>query len=587
MSKDKSIKNLSKAFLYLLQCEANVAGIVDVAGKIHYNYSVDPTCKITEDSIFYLLQDFSLHAWKSTWNTMIGQGEIEFETMVSLPGKIDDAKAKIKLLPLEDDLAIFIYPRPKAANSQPSKENQNLGESFNYDMHAPHMVFYTDSAGYIIYKNPVMSSKFKDIDENLHVDTLFLDTDLGAPFESWLNADISCETVIEMVMKTPDGYIKGYARITKHDENPNAKRLFRVEFLNQKDLRYFGTPVEGMVGEIEKLSDDLEFHKELLIEEAIDGFDFDHIVTQSPVYKEILAMAAQVADTNSTVLITGETGTGKELLCNSIFRLSDRSDKVLVKINCGSIPSELMESVLFGHEKGAFTGADKQKIGKFELADKGTIFLDEIGELPLHLQPKLLRALQEGEIERVGNPMPIKVNVRIIAATNRDLELMVKNGDFRADLFYRLNVFPIYNIPLRERKEDLPILIKHFIRKSNKKTGRNVINISKKDYNYLMRYDYPGNIRELENIIERGVILTKNDTIELGFLNKPSTLSSKSSIVTSYQEMQKKYFSELLSMTKGKVSGSESASEIAQINNKTLTSKLKKLGIDPKAFTNG
>ncbi|MBK8634543.1 MAG: sigma 54-interacting transcriptional regulator [Saprospiraceae bacterium] len=322
-----------------------------------------------------------------------------------------------------------------------------------------------------------------------------------------------------------------------------------------------------------------------MVEEAIENFKFEDIITQSKAYKDILAKVAQVADTTSTVLILGETGTGKELLCNSIYKLSDRSDKILVKVNCGSIPAELIESMLFGHEKGAFTGADKQKIGKFELAHKGTIFLDEIGELPLSLQARLLRVLQEGEIERIGNANTIKVDVRVIAATNRDLQKMVTEGTFRSDLYYRLNVFPIYNIPLRERKEDIPPLIKHFLNKTNKKTGRNVINISKKDYGFLTRYHYPGNIRELENIIERGVILSKDDTIDLQFLHKAEkVINEDEEQYVSLDEMQKRYIMKVLKATKGKVSGEGSASEILEINNKTLFSRMKKLGIDPKQY---
>ncbi|MBK8392949.1 MAG: sigma 54-interacting transcriptional regulator [Saprospiraceae bacterium] len=236
-------------------------------------------------------------------------------------------------------------------------------------------------------------------------------------------------------------------------------------------------------------------------------------------------------------------------------------------------------------KKGAFTGADKQKIGKFELADQGTIFLDEIGELPLALQARLLRVLQEGEIERIGNAKTIKVDVRVIAATNRDLQKMVTEGTFRSDLYYRLNVFPIYNIPLRERKEDIPLLIKHFLNKTNKKTGRNVINISKKDFGFLTRYHYPGNIRELENIIERGVILSKDDTIDLQFLHKVGkVVSEEEDTFVSLDEMQKRYIMKVLKATNGKVSGEGSASEILEINNKTLFSRMRKLGIDPKQY---
>lgn len=580
LSNEFSVSLLSQLLHDLIHRGADLALIVDKEGTIHSIQGLESDKAIEHKSVFYILPEFSFQLWSQRWSELSTEGLISFECQVSFAEQ--NERKKLRLFRISDKMALMVCP--SSGKTQAKAPTETL--QFNYDEHSPNAVFHADGEGRIIYMNPRMSDMFPGVSEALQVDKIFLDTDLGPPLQSWSNAEKDRETVLEMVMKAPQGFQKGYARVSRHDKNESLNCLFRVEFLNQKDLRYYGNPVEGIMDELEKVSVDLESQKELLIEETVDGFDFEDIVTQSPIYKQVLAMAAQVADTNSTVLITGETGTGKELLCNSIFRLSDRSDQVLVKINCGAIPPELMESVFFGHEKGAFTGADKQKIGKFELAHGGTIFLDEIGELPINLQPKLLRVLQEGEIERVGNPMPIKVDVRIIAATNRDLENMVKQGNFRADLYYRLNVFPIYNIPLRERKEDIPPLVKHFIHKSNKKTGRNVINISKKDYAFLMKYDYPGNIRELENIIERGVILAKGDTIDLDFLHKNTGGSTKATAVSSFDDMQKKYFSELLSLTKGKVSGSSSASEISGINNKTLTSKLKKLGIDPKIFSN-
>ncbi|MBK8635263.1 MAG: sigma 54-interacting transcriptional regulator [Saprospiraceae bacterium] len=264
-----------------------------------------------------------------------------------------------------------------------------------------------------------------------------------------------------MIMKSPkEGFIKGYLRLTFHVTR-YAPARYRIEFYGENTSALYGEPVQNALLKYEKLTEDVESQKNNWLK-SIENFKFEDIITQSKAYKEILAQVAQVADTTSTVLILGETGTGKELLCNSIYKLSDRSDKILVKVNCGSIPAELIESMLFGHEKGAFTGADKQKIGKFELADQGTIFLDEIGELPLALQARLLRVLQEGEIERIGNANTIKVDVRVIAATNRDLQKMVTEGTFRSDLYYRLNVFNISTFPLRERKEDIPPVIKHF-----------------------------------------------------------------------------------------------------------------------------
>jgi transcriptional regulator with GAF, ATPase, and Fis domain len=224
-----------------------------------------------------------------------------------------------------------------------------------------------------------------------------------------------------------------------------------------------------------------------------------------------------VADTPSTVLIQGETGTGKELLANAIHQLSRRNKQPLVKVNCAAIQENLAESELFGHEKGAFTGAFQRKIGRFELADGGTLFLDEIGELPLNLQPKLLRVLQEGEFERLGSTRTIKVDVRLITATNRDLRKMVFEKTFREDLYFRLSVFPITNLPLRDRKDDIPLLVKFFVDKFNQKMGKQVKEVSAEDMAALMEYDFPGNIRELENIIERAIILSKGEELQLTY----------------------------------------------------------------------
>ena len=232
--------------------------------------------------------------------------------------------------------------------------------------------------------------------------------------------------------------------------------------------------------EVEKLKNQLEQDNIYLQEEIKDEYNFTEIIGRSPEIKKVLKKVEQVAQTNSTVLILGETGTGKELLARAIHNNSARKDRPLVKVNCSALPASLIESELFGHEKGAFTGALTQKIGRFELADGGTIFLDEIGDLPLDLQAKLLRVLQEGEFERLGNPETMKVDTRIIAATNRNLEADIEKGDFREDLFYRLNVFPLYSPPLRERKEDIPLLVKYFCEKLSPKVGKKIKSVSKK-----------------------------------------------------------------------------------------------------------
>ena len=330
--------------------------------------------------------------------------------------------------------------------------------------------------------------------------------------------------------------------------------------------------------EIEALQADTAAQNVELQEEINLEFNFNNIISRDPNYKKVLRQVEQVADTEATVLILGETGTGKELLARAVHQLSAREDKPMIKINCGALPENLIESELFGHEKGSFTGAYQRKVGKFERADGGTIFLDEIGELPLDLQSKLLRVLQEGEIERIGGNELINLDVRVIAATNRNLEDLVAKKKFREDLFYRLNVFPIHNIALRERPEDIPILVKHFVAKYSKKMNKHVSEISKGTLNKLMAYDFLGNVRELENLVERAVILSNGKV-----LNFDKLLNTKSSAAPSkfktLEEAQKDHIINALERTKGKVSGKMGAADLLAINGKTLTSRMSKLGI--------
>lgn len=544
--------------------------------------------------IFEINPELSFLDWKKIWELADSGKLVKQESKVLIHGdKVESCNIKIWKIDPRKELCIYLIEEFSSLKDvSPNNGNQNAqnlekipqGEAatFNYDEISRNLILYFDDQGKILRKNPALSKIVKEDINNIN--KLFLETDLG-PLTGMLD-DFKANPKIytlEMVIRTNSGLTKGYGRLTFHEGN-HVPAPFRIEFMRSDDIVLYGNPVENSLEQIEKLNDIIENQKELLMEEATNNFSLDEIVTQSPKYKDILAQVAQVADTDTTVLITGETGTGKELLCNSIFRLSDRSDKIIVKVNCGSIPAELMESTLFGHEKGAFTGADKQKIGKFELADGGTIFLDEIGELPIQMQPKLLRVLQEGEIERVGNARPIQVNVRVIAATNRNLEDMVKAGTFRQDLYYRLNIFPIYNIPLRERREDIPLLVQHFMDKLNKKLGKNVLNIKKKDLGFLKRYTFPGNVRELQNIIERGIVMAKSDTIDLSFVREYDENISPEYEVLEFEEAMKAHIIKVLKMVKGKVSGKNSASEVLKINNKTLISRMKKLDIDPKDY---
>lgn len=333
------------------------------------------------------------------------------------------------------------------------------------------------------------------------------------------------------------------------------------------------------MSEVEQLKNKLEAENTYLQEEIQLEHNFEEIITKSAKFKAVLADLEQVAVTNATVLITGESGTGKELMARAIHNISPRSSRPLVKVNCAALPANLIESELFGHEKGAFTGAINRKAGRFELADGGTIFLDEIGELPLELQSKLLRALQEGEFERVGGSQTLNVDVRVIAATNRDLEREIEEGSFRSDLFYRLNVFPVHSLPLRERKEDIPILVSHFTEKFGAKIGRSIAKVPKKLINNLQSYDWPGNIRELENVIERGVILSPSGVLELGdWLPSKKAVTQNTELVT-MEDYQRDYIVHVLQKTSWRVSGEKGAAKILGMKPTTLESRMKKLGI--------
>lgn len=317
--------------------------------------------------------------------------------------------------------------------------------------------------------------------------------------------------------------------------------------------------------------------------------NFDNIVARSLEMKRILEIASRVAEVDTTVLITGESGVGKEVIARGIHMASKRREGPFIKVNCAAIPENLLESELFGYEKGAFTGANREgKPGMFELADKGTIFLDEIGELPLHLQPKLLRVIQDKELIRVGGADPVKLDVRIIAATNKNLEEMAKKGEFREDLFYRLNVVPINILPLRERKDDIPPLIIHFVNKFNGKYGLNK-KISSKAVDYLIDYSWPGNVRELENVIERLIVLTKDDIIEPE--NLPASIrGSDSKIGVSYLQGDSVSLKEavegveknLIAAALRKYGTTRKAARALNVNQSTIVRKAKKYGISVK-----
>jgi len=331
--------------------------------------------------------------------------------------------------------------------------------------------------------------------------------------------------------------------------------------------------------EISSLKSRLEQENLYLQEESRTETAFADVVGESPAIQKVLASVRKVAGTDSTVLVTGETGTGKEVVVRAIHGLSGRQKKILVKVNCAALPSGVIESELFGHEKGAFTGALARRVGRFELANGGTLFLDEVGDLPLELQAKLLRVLQEGEFERLGGTQTLKVDVRMIAATNRDLRTAVEEGRFRADLFYRLNVFPIAIPPLRERLEDIPRLTRHFVMLYGSKMGKSVESISERAMGKLTAYRWPGNVRELQNVLERAVILSSNSRLELDEsltapVDHPQTTSART-----LEELEREHILSVLESVGWRVGGERGAGSILGLKRTTLEARMKKLGI--------
>jgi len=336
----------------------------------------------------------------------------------------------------------------------------------------------------------------------------------------------------------------------------------------------------SLLQQLEEANKRLAAENAYLREEIQQDYDFGHIVTQSPPFQKLLKLVRQVAPTNTNVLVRGESGTGKELIARAVHQLSGRREQPLIKVNCAALPAHLIESELFGHEKGAFTGATQKRLGRFELADGGTLLLDEVGELPNELQVKLLRVLQEGEFERVGGSRTIQVDVRIIAITNRHLERAIQEGAFREDLFYRLNVFPIHCPPLRERKEDIPLLVRHFLKKHRNNIGGHIEDISEDAIKRLLAYHFPGNVRELENLIERFMITSTGATLEIeDWPAETSVPGDQGGRFLTLEEMEIKHIYEALKQSNGKVFGEDGAAAKLGMNPKTLSSRMAKLGI--------
>ncbi len=339
--------------------------------------------------------------------------------------------------------------------------------------------------------------------------------------------------------------------------------------------------LNGALSQIKQLKDRLQAENMYLQQDVAREYNFGDIIGQSTAISYVFFRVEQVAPQDATVLLLGETGTGKGMVARAIHARSSRKDRPMITVNCTSLPANLIESELFGREKGAFTGADTRQIGRFELADNGTIFLDEIGEMPLELQSKLLRVIQDGEFERLGNPRTIKVDVRIIAASNRNLEEEIRAGRFREDLFYRLNVFPITIPPLRQRREDIPLLVNYFAAKFNKKIGRKIDSVSKETLNALQEYRWPGNVRELESVIERAVITSPGTALQVvdrldTFRNtgEPATQDIKA-----LADLERDHILQALQKTGWRIEGKNGAAVLLELNPSTLRARIRKYGI--------
>ena len=525
--------------------------------------------------------------WKAMWADIKAQENLVIETFHSnQQGESIPVEVYINHLVFEGKEYICTSLRDlreRIKKTQPQRLAQFTLE------HNPVMIYWIEKSGKISYANKVACDVLGYTKEEItqkHIMEL-----------SGAYPDIKMWNARWRIMKEEDSKAYEGSNITKsgrkfpvevrrHYISHEGKELICVFVSDITERKKQEKEIQDTLDETISQSSNLAKEVSTLRREMKTSGGLSSIITNSDKYLHVLTQIRRVAETQATVLITGETGTGKELLAKAVHELSERSDNALIKVNAAVIPENLFESELFGHEKGAFTGAIQAREGRFEAAHKGTIFLDEIGEMPIDLQAKLLRVLQEGEFERVGGTKTIKVDVRIIAATNRNLEEMVGEGTFREDLYYRLNVFPVHNLPLRERKDDIPLLINFFLKKYARKIGKKVKEVPQKSLRELMKYEFPGNVRELENMVERALILSSSDVLNLDAVLKSSMLKKRKRgrKFKTLDEMQRSYIIEAIKRCNGRISGKDGAALILGLNDKTLYSRIKKLGIQKSDY---
>jgi formate hydrogenlyase transcriptional activator len=389
--------------------------------------------------------------------------------------------------------------------------------------------------------------------------------------------DVSVRNQLEEALQNAHDKLESTVKErTEELTRANAQLLGEIDERKRAD-----ESLQNAFAEIQELKERLQAENIYLQQEVAGEYNFGEIIGQSNAISYVFFRIEQVAPQDTTVLLLGETGTGKGVVARAIHAGSARKERPMVTVNCTAMPSNLIESELFGREKGAFTGANARQMGRFELADHGTIFLDEIGEMPLELQSKLLRVIQDGEFERLGSPRTIKVDVRIIAASNRNLEEEIRHGRFREDLFYRLNVFPITIPPLRQRKEDIPLLVNHFVARFNKKTGRKIKTVSKETLSALQEYHWPGNVRELESVIERAVITSQGNTLQVldRFDTLPRPEKQSGEEVKALAELEQDHILQVLQKTDWRVEGNNGAAVLLGLNPSTLRARMRKYGL--------
>ena len=370
------------------------------------------------------------------------------------------------------------------------------------------------------------------------------------------------------------------ARVDRRDADGHTLRSYGA-IRDITERRQREEALRQSLAEIERLKDRLQAESDYLKAEIKTTHAHREVTGQSAAIRKILRQVEQVAPTDSSVLVRGETGSGKELVAQAIHRLSQRKGQLMVKVNCAALPSGLVESELFGREKGAYTGAMTRQVGRFEVADGSTLFLDEVGELSLEVQAKLLRVLETGEFERLGSPKTIKVDVRLIAATNRDLLEEIKKGRFREDLYYRLNVFPIRVPPLRERPDDIPVLVWAFLEEFSSRMGKKITQVPRKTMEALQRYPWPGNVRELRNVIEHSAIVTTGDTLKVPMLDDVAVVAASAPPRQTLADSERDLIVRALESTRWRIKGPTGAAAALGLRPSTLYSRMKKLGIRP------